>query len=194
MRESTQASRRTRRLPQYQQSAYLLAIGCTLIAAPVLGAQTCVGLPGPEGGRVQLGAGYASTPGTDQFTVGVGGVGSSLFGGVATTTTNYDGTFGYAWQGSAGLGYRVPLATGSRLELCPIVSGALGGIFSDPYNRPPSDPPKRAEQIATTRSARAGVAAGYRVPVSRSFTVIPSLSANVMLAFTLSLWKKGSAL
>lgn len=179
MRDSTPASHRIERLRAFRHGACALAIGGTLIGAPVVGAQTCVGLPGPEGGRVQLGVGFSSTRGTDLVSVGVGGVGSSLFGQVATTTINYDGTPAYASQGSANLGYRVPLATGSALELCPLVGGAVGGIYDPSHNRPPGERSRRAETIASTRGARAGVAVGYRVRVNRAFTVIPSLNANV---------------
>lgn len=185
MHGRTYASRRSKQLSPVRQRAITLvmrcalAMSCILIGVPVAYAQTCVGRPGPEGGRVQLGADYASTPGTDQTAVSIGGVGSRLFGQVATITTNYDGTSGYAWQAAASLGFRVPLATGSRLELCPIVSGAFGDIVSDPYNRPPNEPPRRRESIASTRGAIAGVAVGYRVSVRRGFTVIPSVSANV---------------
>ncbi len=179
MNERTHASRRITQFSPVRQLACTLAIGCTLIIVPLLGAQTCVGLPAPDAGRVQLGAGYASRPETDQYALSAGGVSASLFGQLATTTSNYDGTTDFALQGSANLGLRVPLSTGRLLELCPIVSGALGGIFRHPEDRPPSEPSRRAERIASTREARAGLALGYRVKVGRRFTVIPSLSANV---------------
>lgn len=143
----------------------------------IVGAQTCVGLPGPEGGRIQLGAGYASTTGASQFTVYAGGVGSSLFGQASTTTANYDGWRGWVQTEGVSAGYRLPIGTRGTTELCPLVGGSLGKIVNEGVSEADGE-----RRVASTRGASVGVSLGYRVYTSNTFAVIPGLSARFMHA------------
>ncbi len=154
---------------RHRKRTFLLATVAALMGPSVMYAQTCVGLPGPEGGRIQLGGGYTSSRGVSQFGVYAGGVGSSLFGQASTTTVNYDLSRAYAVVYGASLGYRVPLGTDSTLELCPVVSGSAGGIVEN------SD---AKSLLASTRGGSAGLSLGYRWNVGRSYAVIPSLRAG----------------
>lgn len=166
------------RLSASVSAGCVIAAVCALVSPSLVGAQTCLGLPGPEGGRIQLGAGYMSSADASQFGLSAGVVSSRFLGQLSTATVNFDALRGYARAEGVSLGYRLPIGTRGRTEMCPVVDGSLGEIVSrgnDPRNVEEFNNPRR---IALTRGASAGVSLGHRMQASNSFAVVPAVSAS----------------
>ncbi len=153
---------------------FLTVAVITSLSGPLVAeAQTCIGLPGPESGTVQLAGGFASTKGVSQFTVSAGGVGANVFGGASLGSVSYDDLNGTTLLVGAGAGYRLPLGTGGTTELCPVVGGRLG-IGPNDIEGSGVD--------ASTRGASVGVSLGHRIAAGNDVAVIP----NVVAGFTYS--------
>lgn len=152
-------------------------------AAPrVVDAQTCVGLPDPEGGRLQVGLGLASAEAVNQRLLTVGAVTSTVFVQSTGVVVDHDDRLLSGAVDSLSIGYRLPMGDGKKLEVCPVVAGSWGELNDFVFRTAGAQPVR--ERVASTRSVAAGLSLGYRLVASDAFTVIPALRASYVNSST----------
>ena len=98
-----------------------------------------------------------------------------LYGGGSLGLTNYDNNVGNSFNLGGGVGYAMPLAKGSKWQMCP--GGSLSMGFGPSIDAGAAGSVKMGMQTIT-----AGVSVGSAVPLSQSFTLVPFGSAG--LAYT----------
>jgi hypothetical protein len=102
----------------------LVLLGITQLPAA---AQTCLGLAPFSKSAVQVTAEGALAQGSDALTAGLGyGLPRGVFGGLAVGTRSVEAFDGSSLDLGAGVGYQVPVARTTQLELCPVASFNLG--------------------------------------------------------------------
>lgn len=141
----------------------------------VVQAQICVGRPGPESGRIQLGLGHWSAERQSSFSNSFGGVTSSMFGQLSNSTVRFDGSGDELSLLGADLGIRLAVGESGRTELCPTVGGSVGEAHTLIVTGPGMASRVR---LASTRSASVGVAVGSRIRVTEGLAVTPALRAR----------------
>ena len=159
----------------HQLTLRLVAAVFTLVIPCAVRAQICIGRPGPESGRVQLGLGHWSGENQRSFSSAFGGVTSSVFGQLSNSTVRYDESADELSLFGGDLGIRLALGKSGSAELCPTVGGSVGEAHTLIATGPGMVSRVR---LASTRSASVGIAFGSRVRVNKGLAVIPALRAR----------------
>ena len=159
----------------HQLTGRIVAAVFALATPCVVQAQICVGRPGPESGRSQLGLGPWSAERQSSFSNSVGGVTSSVFGQLSSSMVRFDGSGDELSLSDASFGIRLALGESGSAELCPTVGGSVGEAHTLLVTGPGMASRVR---LASTRSASVGVAFGSRIRVTEGLAVIPALRAS----------------
>ena len=95
-----------------------------------------------------------------------------LYGGGQLGMTSWDQNVGNSFDLGGGVGYAMPLAQGSKWQMCP--GGTLAMGFGPSIDAGAAGTVKMSQQ-----TLNAGVSVGSAMPVSTSFTMIPFGSAGL---------------
>jgi hypothetical protein len=140
------------------------AIGVAMCTSAAT-AQLCQGTLPFSASRTHVGGALGFSDNTTSLGAGLTlGHAKGLYGGGSLGFVDYDGIDGSSFTLNGGIGYQMPLAQGSKWELCP---GATVSFVFGPSNVAPID----ADYSSQTLTAGASV--GSAIPMNPKFNLIP---------------------
>jgi hypothetical protein len=150
--------------------SYLLVAGLALVGiARGASAQSCMGTASFNSGAVRLGGGAFFAGEADTYGASAAYGSNRLFGQLNFGRTSYDGVEGSSTVIGGGLGYRIPVASSRRVEVCPgvTISRSSG----------PEDEASGTDAYATTFTG--GAQMGMPIRHSDGLTFVPTAGLAV---------------
>lgn len=135
------------------------------LCATTATAQVCQGTLPFAASRTHIGGAIGLSDNTTSLGAGLTlGHAKGLYGGGSLGFVDYDGIDGSSFTVNGGIGYQLPLAQGSKWQLCP--GGTVSFAFG-PSNVAPIDADFSSQTLT------AGASVGSAIPMNPKFNLIP---------------------
>ena len=136
-------------------------------------AQACQGDLSFAGSKAHVAGGLGLSDNATAFNAGMNfGRPQGLYGGGALGLVNYDNISGNTMAIGGSVGYAMPMAQGSKWQMCPTGSLSLG--FGPSIDAGAAGTMKMSQQ-----TINAGVSIGSAMPLSQSLTLVPFGAAGL---------------